>query len=209
MNDELINPDLISGTPRTSTDPHVAETGLISIDPLDQNSGSEETFELRADDRAYFDEVARKYAPMMSDQSLSLERRAQLNSLILQEIKARARRTGATVPGSVPVVPRTSVPAPAPVNKTSEQTMSHTKVKFEFGPLGSHTAEYDHVQLTGRCLLLAKSIASAGGVYTPPEDRKMVVIVDGMPYPLVVVLLTLMPFNGYNQILMITTDDEE
>jgi hypothetical protein len=87
--------------------------------------------------------------------------------------------------------------------------MSHTKVKFEFGPLGSHTAEYDHVQLTGRCLLLAKSIASAGGVYTPPEDRKMVVIVDGMPYPLVVVLLTLMPFNGYNQILMITTDDEE
>jgi hypothetical protein len=201
----------------------------LVIHPLDVEGG--ERIELRhsgANDPEVAT-VALRYRDKMSDPNLPAPDRKALGIQIWRDVAAlkSARavppdppvRVPAPVPTTPPVRdpfvgsgpgptagPSTEPRAPAPPDPAPAPAPRRTPITFDFGELGSHTAAYDHAQVADRVVLLAARVGSDSGYYAPPPERTVVVTIAGYPAPLPVMLVGVLTFNGFHQVILFVVD---
>ena len=146
--------------------------------------------------------VAARYAPRMR-QKISAEERRTLSMQMMREIaaeKSAAVKASAAPPEPEPMVITPATPSPA---------SKRVAVTFEFGPLGNHKATYDDAVVADNVVILATRVGSAAGHYVPPAGALVVIGIAGYPQPLPVMLVGSVPFNGFDQVVMLVATDDD
>lgn len=180
---------------------------LLVMNPLDNEDGSRvQVMHDGANDKVFI-EVANKYKDRMSDPNLPSRERTALSVQIFKEIAERKAAIAREASGGAIRIATDAATPPEP--GTMKTGTSRTRVTFDFGAIGSHVGTYDHVQVVENVVLMATAVGSTDGYYRPPPHRRMIVIIDGCPMPLVVMLVGVVPFNGFDQVIMLAVDPED
>lgn len=199
-----LQPDEVEPEPIDHEADRVLDSRRMIVRSLDDDGG--ETIEFThdgANDKVYA-AVAAKYAKQMSSHLSGAERK-KLSMQIMREVAAEKSAQSASRELALRRVSKAAdEPTGVPVS-----TKKRVAVTFEFGPLGSHKATYDDAVVADNIVLLASKVGSASGHYVPPDSKLIVIGIEGYPQPLPVMLVGSVPFNGFDQVLMVVASDDD
>lgn len=161
--------------------------------------------------------VSKRYAERFSRLQRGDPKRSELAMSYWREVKAMkdldAAQNSSKVSTAVSVVSGTTTAVKAVTSTVREATVKSNKtevnnmrVTFDFGPLGTHSAIYGHVQVFGDVVLLASPLENTAGYYEPPADKHFMISIEGYPVPLVVMKAFTYPFNEWQHCTLVIVE---